>query len=173
MKKFCFYLILILILAIVGVYIWKSFEIRGLEKRIEEQRASLTKKSQNILDSRSKDFLYLVTLALSWAVQKEMVAENYGLIDNYLNEIVKKFNMKQISLSKQDGKIVVSTDKSLEGKDLSLIIPVELMNTDSIHVDEDINENIRVIAPIFNLNQKIGLLVLLYSKEKVILEETQ
>ncbi len=173
MKKFCLYLTLILILAIVGVYIWKSFEIRGLEKKMDEQRASLTKKSQNILVSRSKDFLYLVTLALSWAVQKEMVAENYGLIDNYLNEIVKKFNMKQISLSKQDGRIVVSTDKSLEGKDLSLIIPVELMNTDSIHVDEDINENIRVIAPIFNLNQKIGLLVLLYSKEKIILEENK
>lgn len=173
MKKIYLYLILILIFAIAGVYIWKSFELKELEKKMEEQRASLTKKSQNILVSKSKDFLYLVTLALSWAVQKEMVAENYGLIDNYLSELVKKFGMKQISLSKNDGKIVVSTDKSLEGKDLSSIIPSELIDKDSIYVDEDINENIRVIAPIFNLNQKIGLLVLLYSKEEIILEENQ
>lgn len=173
MKKIYLYLILILIFAIAGVYIWKSFELKELEKKMEEQRASLTKKSQNILVSKSKDFLYLVTLALSWAVQKEMVAENYGLIDNYLSELVKKFGMKQISLSKNDGKIVVSTDKSLEGKDLSSIIPSELIDKDSIYVDEDINENIRVIAPIFNLNQKIGLLVLLYSKKKIILEENQ
>lgn len=172
MKKTCFYLILILILVVAGVYLWKSFEIRKLEKRIEEQRVSLTKKSQNILDSKSRDFLTLVALALSWSVQKEMVAENYGLINNYLSELVKKYGMKQISLSKNDGKIAVSTDKSLEGKDLSSIIPLELMNTDSIYVDEDINENIRVIAPIFNLNQKIGLIVLLYSKEKIILEES-
>lgn len=173
MKKVYLYLILILIFAIAGVYIWKSFELKELEKKMEKQRVSLTKKSQNILVSKSKDFLYLVTLALSWGVQKEMIAENYGSIDNYLSELVKKFGMKQISLSKNDGKIVVSTDKSLEGKDLSSIIPSELMDKDSIYVDEDINENIRVIAPIFNLNQKIGLLVLLYSKEKIISEENQ
>lgn len=170
MKKFYLYLILILVLAIAGVYIWKSFEIRSLAKKIDEQKVTLTKKSQNILDSKSKEFLSLITLTLSWAVQKEMLAENYGLINDYLIELVKKPGMKLIFLSKPDGKIVISTDKSLEGKDASQLIPPDLINTDSVHVDEDINENIRVIAPIFNLNQKIGFIVLIYSKERVNLE---
>lgn len=170
MKKFYLYLILILILAIAGVYIWKSFEIRGLEKKMDEQKVTLTKKSQNILDSKSKELLESIVLTLSWAVQKEMVIENFELINKYLIELVKKPGMKLIFLSTPEGKIVVSTDKSFEGKDAILIIPQELMNIDSIRVDEDINENIRVVSPIFNLNQKIGVLVLLYSKEKVNLD---
>lgn len=171
MKKFFLYSVLILILVIVGVYIWKSFEISALKKKMEEQRINLTKKSQNILDSKSKELLHLTALALSWAIQKDMVAENYGSINNYLIELVKKPGMKAIFLSKQDGKIIVSTDKSLEGKEISSIIPMELTTTDSIRVDEDMEGNIRVIAPIFELNQKIGLLVLLYSKEKIVSEE--
>jgi len=171
MKRFYLYLILFLILLVVGTYIWKSFQIRGIKKEIEEQKITLTKKAQNIFDLKSKDFLNLVVIPLCWAVQKEMVSENYGIIDSYFIELVKKPNMKLILLSNMDGKVLVSTDKSLEGKEVFSVIPMELMNLSSIKVDEDINENIRVVAPIFNLNQKIGVLVMIYKKEKISLEE--
>ncbi len=171
MKKFYLYLILILILVILGIYFWKSFEIRGLEKRMDEQKSSLTKKTQSIFDSKTNEFLSLVAILLSWAIQKETVSENYGLIDSYFIELVKKPNMKLILLSTIDGKVVVSTDKSLEGKEVFSVIPIELMETSTIRVDEDINENLRVVAPIFNLNQKIGVLVILYSKEKIYFKE--
>lgn len=167
MKKFYLYLILLLILMTAGVFLWKSIEIRGLEKKMDEQKVALTKKSQAILDSKTQEFLNLLTLTLSWAVQKELISENYVLINDYLIELVKKPGMKLILLATPDGKIVVSTDKSLEGKEASQVIPLELLNIDSIQVSEDINENFRVVAPIFNLNQKIGILVLIYSKERV------
>jgi len=171
MKRFYLYLILFLILLVVGTYIWKSFQIRGIKKEMEEQKITLTKKAQNIFDLKSKDFLNLVVIPLCWAVQKEMVSENYGIIDSYFIELVKKPNMKLILLSNMDGKVLVSTDKSLEGKEVFSVIPIELMNLSSIKVDEDINENIRVVAPIFNLNQKIGVLVMIYKKEKISFEE--
>ncbi len=171
MKKFYLYFILFLILLLVAIYIWKSFQIRGIKKEMEEQKITLTKRAQNIFDLKSKDFLNLVVIPLCWAVQKEMVSENYGIIDSYFIELVKKPNMKLILLSNMDGKVLVSTDKSLEGKEVFSVIPMELMNLSSIKVDEDINENIRVVAPIFNLNQKIGVLIMIYKKEKISFEE--
>ncbi len=170
MKKFYLYLILLLIIAFVVIYIWKSIEIRSLEKRIEEQKIELTKKLQNTLDSKSMEFLNLLAMPLSWSVQKEMVSENYELINNYFIELVKKPNMRLILLSNLEGKVLVSTDKSLEGKEVFSFIPRELMDISSIKVDEDIYENIRVLAPIFNLNQKIGILMIIYTKEKVFLK---
>jgi hypothetical protein len=173
MKKFCLFLALFLIIVILGIYIWKILEVKGLEKRMEEQKIILTKRAQGLMESKTKDFLRLSVIPLCWAVQKEMVSGNLGLIDSYFIELVKEKNMKLILLSNMEGKILVSTDKSLEGKEVFSIIPMELMDLGSIKIEEDINENIRVVAPIFNLNQKIGILVIVYKKEKVSLEEKE
>ncbi len=169
--KVCLYVILILILAVFAVYLWKSIEIRSIKKEMDKERLNLTEKSQKILDYQTKDLLRLLGISLSWVVQKEMIIENYGIIDDYFVNLIREPNFRWIILAKSDGRIVVSTDKSLEGKDVFLLIPKEITELSTIRVEEVEKGNIRVIAPIMHLNQKIGIIGILYSKEKVNFEK--
>jgi hypothetical protein len=166
-RNLCFYTTCILIALLVCMFIWKDIAIRNMEKTMEAQRAKLLEKSQQAITSKTRDLLRLTTIPLVWAVRREMINENYGQINEYLNRFVKEPGIKQILVVKSDGTIAVATDKKMEGAPFSSLFPQELIEQNEISISDDGKGNIRVMAPIMGLDAKLGLLIMMYEPEKI------
>jgi hypothetical protein len=166
-NKVCLYIICILAALLVCMFIWKGIAIRNRERAMEAQRAKLIEKAQQALTGKTRDLLRLATIPLAWAVRREMINENYGQINEYLNKFVKEPGIRQVLVVKSDGAIAVSTDKKMEGEPFSSFFPQELMEQKEISVSDDGKGNIRAVAPIMGLEARLGLLIIVYEPERI------
>jgi len=166
-RKLCFYTICILAGLLVCMFVWKDIAIRNMEKTTEAQRAKLIEKSQQAIASKTRDLVRLTTIPLVWVIRREMINENYGQINEYLNRFVKEPGIKQIFVVKSDGTIAVSTDKKMEGEQFSSIFPKELIEQKEVNISDDGRGNIRAVAPIMGLDSRLGLLIMIYEPERI------
>jgi len=160
----------VFVVMLIGMFVWKTIAVRNMEKTMEAQRAKLVEKSQQVITSKTHDLLRLTTIPLVWVVRREMINENYGQINEYLNRFVKEPNIKQILVVKSDGTIAVATDKKVEGAPFSSLFPQDLIEQNEISISDDGKGNIRVVAPIMGLDAKLGLLIMIYEAEKINIE---
>ena len=149
-------IILILVLAVAGMYVWKNMAVKRAE-------ADLTEQATRIITGQNSDFLRLVTVPLVWAVRSEMIRSNYDQINQYLKQFVKEKNMKEIVIAKPDGTIVVATNKKFEGKPVTDIFPASVLQEDKTTVSSMANGEIMVASPVMGLSSKVGVLILLYT----------
>jgi hypothetical protein len=166
-RKLCLYAICILAALLVCMFVWKDIAVRNRERTMEAQRAKLLEKAQQAITSKTRDLLRLTTIPLAWAVRREMINENYGQINEYLNKFVKEPGIRQILVVKSDGTIAVSTDKKMEGAPLSSLFPQELIEQKEISISDDGKGNIRAVTPIMGLDARLGLLIMIYEPERI------
>lgn len=148
--------ILILVLAVAGMYVWKNMAVKNAT-------VQLTEKAGRIITDQNRMFLRLAVVPLVWAVRSEMIRENYDQINLYLNQFVKEQNMKEIVVAKPDGTIVVATNKKFEGKPVTDIFPASVLQEDTLTVTSLENGDIMVASPVMGLSTKLGVLILLYT----------
>lgn len=139
----------------IGMFIWKALAVRSVENRC-----------QLALEKKTQELLRLSGIPFSWAVRREMIAENFDQINEYLNLLVKEPHIKLIVVAKADGVIAAATDKKLEGTMLSARFPEELLRLDALTIDAGENGEMRVAAPIMGFNSRLGLMILIYASEK-------
>jgi hypothetical protein len=166
-KRIYLYTTGILLVSLIGMFIWKVIAVKNMEKKMEAQRVKLVERSEQIVSDNTRDFLRLTTIPLVWAVRKEMIKENYDQIDEYLTRFIKERNMKQILVVKSDGTIAVATDKKIEGMSVSSLYPTQIMEQGDINISVDKDGNLQVVAPIMGLNARIGTLILIYQVQKI------
>jgi len=169
-KRQNLYIMGALAVLVVIVFIWRVFSVQGLEKKMIQQRVSITEKSQQLLAENTRGMLRLTTVPLVWAVRKEMISENYGQINEYLSSFVRERNIQQIVLVKADGTIVVATDKKLEGSRATSVFPQHLFEQNDVTITDDKSGDLQVAAPIMGLNARLGTLILIYRPEKISFE---
>jgi len=139
----------------IGMFIWKALAVRSVENRC---RLAVEQKTQELLRLSGNP--------LSWAVRREMIAENFDQINEYLSLLIKEPHIKLIVVAKADGVIAAATDKKLEGTMLSARFPEELLRIDALSIDAGENGELRVAAPIMGFNTRLGLMILIYAPEK-------
>lgn len=148
-------IILILVLAVAGLYVWKDMAVKRAEVKLTEQAA-------RFITEQNSSFLRLVAVPLVWAVRSEMIRNNYDQINQYLTQFVKEKNMKEIVVVKPDGTIVVATNKKLEGKPITGVFPPTVLLEDNTTVSTLENGDMMVVSPVMGLSTKMGVLILLY-----------
>jgi len=153
---------LILMLLIAGMYGWKNLSVRRVEKETQKQAAKLTEQTDQLLLDKNRALLRLTAIPLSWVVRMEMPKGNYDNIDQYFKQIIKEDRFKVILLAGTDGKILVSTDRRMEGADLSQYYPETLLGLYETTVSELNSEEMVVAAPVIGLTAKLGVLVMVY-----------
>jgi predicted regulator of Ras-like GTPase activity (Roadblock/LC7/MglB family) len=144
------------VIVLAGMFIWKALAVKNVEV-----------KSQQIVARKTQELLRLSGIPLSWAVRREMISENYDQINEYLARFVKEPNIKLIVVVKADGIIVAATDKKLEGTTFSALFPKDLLQLDGISVTADKKGDIQITAPIMGFNTRLGLMILIYTPEKI------
>lgn len=148
--------ILILVLAVTGMYLWKNVAVNSA-------RAQLTESANRVITEQNRSYLRLVALPLVWAVRSEMIRDNNDQINQYLNQLVKEKNMKVIVIAKPDGIIEVSTNKKLEGTSVTGVFPPLVLREEKTMVHSLEGGEIMVVSPIMGISAKLGTLILLYT----------
>lgn len=151
-----FITILILVLAVAGMYVWKNMAVNRATVQI-------TERADRIISEQNRSLLKLAVVPLVWAVRSEMIRDNYDQINQYLNQFVKEQNMKEIVVAKPDGTIVAATNKKLEGTSIEGAFPPTVLELDKTTVTSLENDDIMVASPVMGLSTKVGVLILLYT----------
>jgi hypothetical protein len=157
---------LILMLLIAGMYGWKNLAVRKIEKETMKQAAQLTETTGQLLLEKNRALLRLTALPLSWVVRMEMPKGNYENIDQYFRHLIKEDRFKVILLAGIDGKIMVATDRRMEGADLSQYYPSSLLEPYEITVSQLDDEDLIVAAPVMGLTAKLGVLIMVYPMQE-------
>ena len=146
------------LLAVVIVYFWKDWQskskVAAIEKMATEQ---LMGKSEELLKLAAKPFV--------WSIRAEMLRENMDQVNSYTKEMVREKNFQIIYLIDPQGKIVISTDKKLEGLSANSMFEAGMLQTDSIMVLKK-DELLTVAAPVMGYDKKLGVLIMSYLPEK-------
>ncbi len=169
-QKTCMYIIVVVVAAMVGIYLWKIISEHNLRRNMENQRIVLTERAQLIMEAKTNDLLNLMTVPFVWAVRREMIRENYDQINEYLTQFVKNREIKKIIVVDTNGIIVVATDKKQEGKSFSAYYQQEYLKHTEINKANDSEGNIQIVAPIMGLNRRIGTLLITFIPEKINLD---
>lgn len=155
LKYWHFFAMLLLILALVGTYVWKNMAVA-------KARAEVTQRAEQVISEQSKTYLRLVVIPLSWAVRGEMIRDNYDQVNQYLAQFIKEKDMKELVVAKPDGTVVAATNTKLQGAAITDSFPAEVLRADSITITARDNGEIMIVAPVMGLSRKIGVLVLVY-----------
>jgi len=168
--RLIFTLFLLFLIAIM--YQWKTISVNSVKDEMKIERKQLTAKVNQIILNKNFELVRLSAIPLSWAVRSEMVKENYENIDQYFKQLVQANDFTSISLSASDGKIIVATDKSLEGKMVADIYSPIVRDQFDTTVKVLPNGEIMAVVPVLGVAGKLGVMVLVYAPETINLEAT-
>jgi len=168
--RLLFTLLLLFLIAIM--YQWRTISVNSVKEEMKVERKQLTAKVNQIVLDKSLELVRLSAIPLSWAVRSEMVRENYENIDQYFKQLVRANRFRSITLSAADGKIIVATDKSLEGKMAANVYSPAVQDQFETTVKVLPNGEIMAVVPVLGVAGKLGVMVLVYAPEAINLEAT-
>jgi hypothetical protein len=167
LTKFYLTIVVILILALVGLYLWKEVAVRGAALRYEAERAEIVERTRTALVDQTREMLRLSAVPLGWSVRTEMIKENYHQIDDYLQRFVKEPHVSRIALVNYEGSIQIATDKKLEGQRADSVFPRSILEVGKVTVHDEGTDEVLVAVPILSYDARLGTLVLAYSLSSV------
>lgn len=157
-KNFPRYLVMLLLACIAAVYAWKIVSERELRTSIENQSIE----SSSLLKERTRSLLRLTAKPLAWVVRTEVMNGNLGRVKNYFRDFVKEPDIERIMYVRNDGKIIVATDKNLEGQEISNHLRDSFNTRNETVIDEDKDGTLRVMIPIMGYSAILGTVVVSY-----------
>lgn len=161
----------VLLLVIIGMYIWREVDVRGVRGEAEERREALVERAELEVDRRTEELLRLSAIPLAWAVRTEMLRRDLGQVDGYLTEFVQERGVEQAVLAGARDTVLVATDRRLQGTRFSQHFPAELLERDQATVEPVEQGRLRVVVPIMGINRRLGTLVVRYRPEELRLEQ--
>lgn len=154
-KQWRLILILLLVVAVAGMYAWKQLAV-------ENTRKELTQRAGQIIADQNRAWLELLSVPLVWAVRSEMIRGNYDQINQYMINFVRQPNVNDVVLVKPDGVIMLATNKRLEGTPVADSFPALVMQVDKTTVSPLEQRGLMSASPIMGINQKLGVIIFVY-----------
>lgn len=151
----------VLVVAVIGVWIWKGVAVDRAEDRLEAARVEWEEEARRTLARRTQELLALSAEPLGLAVRDAAMAENWGTVGTYLDRVARTEGVQRIVLVAGDT-VRVSTDATLEGRPAGGVIPMGVSGGESSRVVETEDGSFHAAVPITGLNERLGLLVLTY-----------
>ena len=126
-----------------------------------------------MLVQSDQHYLKLLAKPYVWAIRTEMMKGNINQVNLYANDMVKQRNFQSIVVTNDKGVIVSSTDKKLEGKDISALDPQVNVNADSTVVTQTNDSELVMSSPIMGFNSRLGTLMIRYSPKKPVFDQPE
>jgi hypothetical protein len=155
------YTYMVLILLILGMYLWKLFAVQSLEESMENQRTEMIQRQQDALEAQAHAMLRMTAQPLAWAVRAEMMRDNLSQVDDYFRDFVKEQGVQSIFLIDKNNQVAVATNRKLEAQPADSIVSQTIRDTKKV-VIEPFESGLRLGIPIMSFNEKIGILVVDY-----------
>jgi len=141
------------------VFFWKDFE----NKR---DRALIIQNVTQQLETIQSEMLMLIAKPLVWSIRAELLRGNNEQVDLLIKDLVKEKNFQFIHIIAPDGNVILSTNKSFEGKSIGNKIDAALLVVKFPLVVQN-QHALLVSAPIFGIDRQIATLVIGYKPIEV------
>ena len=166
----------VLAVALALMFFWKQAAVSSAEKRLDAERQTLTaqlaeEKSAVLAQARdaiarnSEAGHLMFGTALAWAVRGELIRANLDQVDQFFNELVRNERIRVVLLAGADGKILLASDRKLQGGILAEHFPAELNEQAAVAVRPGEGAEKLLVLPIHGLSSRLGTVVLAYLPE--------
>jgi len=157
----------VFLVILLFVFAWKQIAVGQVEsemaKQLAKERVLITQEAREYADQQYIKEEERFGQILSWAVRGELIRNNLDQVDQYLNELVKMRDTDRVVLIGDDGKLLVSTDKRLEDKNVSKLYPDEILAADTITVVTNVDDKKLLVVPVMGLNNRIATIIVSYN----------
>jgi len=146
------------LLVVIVTYLWKDMQ----GKRNTAQVIGMAGEQVTI---RQQEMLQLMAKPLVWSIRAEMLRGNLEQVNILITDMVKEKNFQYIHLVEPDGKVLLSTNKRLEGQSLKGEIDAALLSTESPVAKRNDEKQLVVAAPVMGVDRRLATLVFCYQPE--------
>ena len=158
--------LLLSVLALTVVYIWK-------ESQNDKQKSVIIKAATLQIEKNQQDLLKIIAKPLVWDIRSEMLRGNLEQVDLLISDLVKENNFRYIHLITPNGNVILSTNKSLEGKQIGDEIIAHLLLVESPSIVELADKVIVVAAPVMGIDRRLATMVIGYKIVDIKLEKNK
>jgi hypothetical protein len=144
------------VLATTIVLIWKNTEN-------SRQKASTIALATKSIEENQLQLVKIVAKPLVWSIRSEMLRGNMEQVNILISDMVKEKNFNYIHIIAPDGNVILSTNKSLEGKLIGNEVDPTLLVIDTHPMAMFSGKTIIVTSPIMGIDRKLATLVLGYT----------
>lgn len=175
-KNHIWYL-LALVLLFVGL-VWLTVTFFGAKTDFDtillEKQNQMTELETNhkiVLDSLQKTRVEQISTIFSWSVRSELVRENLEQIDQLFRKFIKESGVKRVELIDETShKVVMSSDRKTENEEI--LSDDSMFNLSDLQIIDNGTE-LLVLVPLMDLNKKVGVLRIVYTKNSLIQDTTE
>lgn len=161
--------VLVLLLAGAVAFVYYLGEMRVTQAvadaALEKQRYERSLDERSLALQRADIRLFAVPFA--WAVRRELMQENYGQIDEYFSELVRRKQFKVLMLLDPDGTVRVASDRKLQGSSFSGLYPGMDSSSQQIVSYQLAKGSSLFLVPVMGLNARIGTIAFVYSFDQL------
>ncbi|OSS42260.1 hypothetical protein DESAMIL20_1813 [Desulfurella amilsii] len=164
-KKTCYIVILILLIAVVGVYFYGTLKLNSYKKAQELAFSNKIAQLNVNFDAKQMatktSLIESLAVPLSYFVKNAIETNNNQSINECFNELVRHKGFKDINLIKA-GKVFVGTNKKYEGEAFNKIYPKEFTDYKEITIKQIQPGLSYLIVPIMSTNAQLGFVVVTF-----------
>ena len=148
---------------LIGIWIWKSIEIKNIKSKAASDYQSLKQNAIKGIVTSQKEQLKLLAKSYVWAVRTEMMKGNISQVNLYALDMIKEKNILRIAIANDSGLIVSSTNKKDEGQPFTSIGEVAALKNNDTMVENIADSVLSVTSPIMGFNKRLGTLFIKYA----------
>lgn len=167
---------LVLAVLLVFLYLSKQMALSAAEARLESERqqlssqfaaekAALLARANAAIAENSQAAHLLFGKSLSWAVRGELMRGNLGEIDQFLGELVRNDRVQQALVVDRDGRIVLASDRKLQGASFTEHFPAGLLGAPDVAISDGEEGTKQLVMPVQGLNARLGSVLVVYRPE--------
>ncbi|RDV13028.1 hypothetical protein DXT99_21880 [Pontibacter diazotrophicus] len=162
LKKPVVFIPLILLLLMLGLYLYKESQLSDVREQAAQERAAVIERANQQITENNRYLLETLMKPFSWALRTALLAGNTEQVDQYLFQFVQEERFALLVVADADGTIISSTDQNFTGAAFSDHFNPEYLTIDSTVVDDSNQERVVVVSPVMGLNSKVGTLLAVY-----------
>lgn len=154
--------ILVIIVLFGVLWIWKAIQVQSVKNELSKEEQNIRNHTRTLVVDNNKSFLRMIAKPYVWALRPEMMQGNTAQLNLYADDIVKEGNFVSIIVANNQGKIISSTDKRYEGKDMAALGVSSYLTSDSTVVKSVNDSTLVMISPVMSFNSRLGTLMITY-----------
>lgn len=168
MKIFRKVVAIILGIAVIALFGWYYIttdkQITHLEGELLMLKTTLKEEIRQNLETQNNIYLALVMEPFSWAIRNELLTGNIEKINQYLAQFVKNPKVEQLIVLNEDGEIIASTNKKIEGQNFNDLYPDYPIHEEQVFQKAE-RGKIHIVQPVMGFDSRIGSIYCLFSPE--------
>jgi hypothetical protein len=168
-RKLLIYAVIVFIVLLAAMFGWKELSLFRFERSIqverEAERAHLAEQESRIRDAavaRVSEMIELFSMPLAWAVRSEAVQDDYGQIEEYMLQLIKRPSIRVVAYVGSDGNVQMATDRKIQGE------PAQALYGDLTAGEEvelrSVENDLRLMVPVLGYNERLGSFVVVFDR---------